>query len=219
MRKTKETDEYVVYDDVLSKEDFQRVSTSTQAENYSIPHINGWLKVWRMSDGLPMGGQNYSYNSRPFNNHMDMMGHIFSEVARMHSNLLPSYNDLSMRSYLYGRDTKLSWHNDAGYSAAAIFYTHKYWASTWGGELLIAKTPKVEGGVPNPCLEHEFEDKFLEYYGYGEYITCKPNRLVFTKGGVWHSINRVDKDAGDHVRCSIVAFYKDNNQCSNQHSY
>ena len=52
-----------------------------------------------------------------------------------------------------------------------------------------------------------FEDKFLEHYGCGHYITCKPNRLVFTKGGVWHSVNRVDKDAGDHVRMTIVAFF------------
>lgn len=218
MKKTIETEEFVVYDEVLSKEDFLRISGAAQAEHYTIPHINNWLKVWRVSDGLPLGGKNYSYKDRPFNNYVDMIGHIFSEVIKLHPKILESYNDLSIRPYLYGRDTKLSWHNDAGYSAAGIFYTHKYWASTWGGELLIAKTPKIEGGVPNPCLDHEFEDKFLEYYGYGQYITCKPNRLVLTKGGVWHSINRVDKDAGDHVRSSIVAFYKNgDNECS-QHS-
>lgn len=212
MRKTRETEDYIIYDEVLSQEDFYKVSTAVQAENFSIPHINNWLKVWRISDGLPMGGPSYSCDKRPFNNYMDLIGHIFIEMAKMHPNILQEYKELTLRPYLYGRETKLSWHNDAGYTGAGIFYTHKYWGSTWGGELMIAKTPKVEGGVPNPCLDHEFEDKFLEYYGYGEYITCKPNRLVLTKKGVWHSINRVDKDAGDHVRSSIVAFYKDENE-------
>lgn len=218
MRKTIETEEFVVYDDVLNKEDFFKISTSAQAEQYTIPHINNWLKVWRVSDGLPLGSKMYHHTARPFNNYIDVMDHIFCEVAKLHPKILESFEEIAIRSYLYGRDTKLSWHNDEGYHGAAIFYTHKYWASTWGGELLIAKTPTVEGGVPNPCLDHEFEDKFLEYYGHGQYITCKPNRLVLTKGGIWHSINRVDKDAGDHVRSSIVAFYKNKEVSCSNHS-
>ena len=207
MIKTLETDECVVYDDVLDKETFQKVYLSVQDENYSIPHIEKWLKVWRMTDGLSMGSTSYSSKNAPFNNYMDLMKHYFSEISKGHPSVVGQHDHLSLRSYLYGRDVKLNWHNDQGYVAAGIFYCHPYWASTWGGELMLAKTPNIEGGIPNPCLDHTFEDKFLEHYGHGQYITCKPNRLVLTKGGVWHSINRVDKDAGDHVRTSVVCFF------------
>jgi hypothetical protein len=160
-----------------------------------------------MSDGLPMGSKNYSVKDAPFNNYMDLMAFYFKEIGKLHSKIVGEYSNMVLRNYLYGRDTKLNWHNDQGYVSAGIFYCHPYWASTWGGELMIAKSPNLDGPIPDPSLDHTFEDKFLEYYGYGQYITCKPNRLVITKGGVWHSINRVDKDAGDHVRTSIVCFY------------
>lgn len=208
MKKVIESEEFVVYDDVFSKVDFEKISLSVQNEDYTIPHINNWLKVWRISDGVAMGSKNYHQKEAPFNNYMDVMNHCFVEFSKAHSNIVGNYNELSFRAYLYGRDTKLNWHNDKGYVAAGIFYTHSYWGSTWGGELMIGRTPTIDGPVPNPCLDHTFEDKFMEYYGHGQYITCKPNRLVLTKGGVWHSINRVDKDAGDHVRSSIVAFFK-----------
>lgn len=211
MRKTLETEDFIIYDDVLEKENFERVFLAVQEEDYSIPHIEKWLKVWRLSDNLTMGGKNYHYNCEAIpganNNYMDLMSCYFKELSKLNPNICGNWNKLALRSYLYGRDSKLSWHNDQGYVSAGIFYCHNYWASTWGGELMVAKTPSIEGPIPNPCLNHSFEDKLLEYYGYGQYITCKPNRLVLTKGGVWHSINRVDKDAGDNVRMSIVAFF------------
>ena len=56
------------------------------------------------------------------------------------------------------------------------------------------------------------EDKFLSAHGFGTYVTCKPNRLVLTRPGVWHSINRVDDDAGDHCRASVVGFFKEGDE-------
>jgi hypothetical protein len=211
MKKTLESDDFVIYDEVLANEDFARINNSAQSEEFSIPHIEKWLKVWRISDGLPMGGKMYRYNATDElkqNSYMDFMAHYFKELAKHNENICGEWDELVLRCYLYGRDTKLSWHNDKGYVSAGLFYCHNYWASTWGGELMIAKTPTLTNdSVPNPCINHTFEDKFLEHYGYGQYITCKPNRLVLTKGGVWHAINRVDKDAGDNVRMTVVAFY------------
>jgi hypothetical protein len=43
--------------------------------------------------------------------------------------------------------------------------------------------------------------------GMGLYTAPSPNRLVFLKGGSWHQINRVDQNAGDHMRCSVVGFF------------
>lgn len=207
MIKLIETEDFVVYDDVMDQDQFEIVWKSVQAEEYALPHMGGWSKVWRATDGSPIGSKNYEPSEEPFGNYMDAMNFYISNVAKMHPSIIPSWDKLMLRSYLYPRGTKLNWHNDMGYKAAAILYVHPEWASTWGGELMIAKTPNSQN-LPSPHLDHREEDKFLEKFGIGTYITCKPNRLVLTKGGVWHSINRVDADAGDHCRASVVGFFK-----------
>lgn len=206
MYKILHTDYCVVYDDVLKGDQFSQLWQYVQSEEYAIPHISNWTKVWRVTDGTPLGGRQYEEIKSPFGNAMDIAHHYIKEIAKVHPEIIKTWQNIHLRSYLYSRDTKLSWHNDQGYLAAAIFYTHPYWASTWGGELMIAKTQELPT-VPPPCLDHSFEDTFISQYGYGQFITAKPNRLVITKGGIWHQINRVDKDAGDHCRSSIVGFF------------
>lgn len=197
-----------VYDNVLDKETFNKCWEAISHEEFSIPHIANWTKVWRLTDGLCQGGKFYDSREGPYNNYMDVFKNCFLQFASVHADMIGEYSHIALRAYLYPRDTKLNWHNDAGYKAAMIFYVHPYWASTWGGELMIAKTPYIDlASVPQPCLDHTFEDEFLAHAGMGQYITAKPNRIVITKAGIWHSINRVDKDAGDHVRSSIVGFF------------
>jgi hypothetical protein len=75
-----------------------------------------------------------------------------------------------------------------------------------GGELLIATTKSEK--QHRSGLEHRWEDEYLLAEGHGLYIACKPNRIVLQKPGTWHAINRVDSDAGDHLRVSIVAFFE-----------
>lgn len=207
MIKTAETDNFVVYDDVMDESQLSVVWKAVQSDEYAIPHISGWSKVWRATDGTPIGSRNYDTSGKPFGNYMDAMDFYISNAAKSNQNIIDSWDLLILRSYIYPRGTKLGWHNDLGYKAAAIFYVHPEWASTWGGELMIANTPS-SGNLPPPHLDHREEDRFLEIYGMGTYITCKPNRLVLTKGGVWHSINRVDPDAGDHCRASVVGFFR-----------
>ncbi len=208
MNKTAETEDFVIYDNVLDEKQFEDVWSAIQKEEFLTPHVNGWSKVWRLTDGSCIGGRNYELSNAPFNNYMDLMQFFIMNTAKMHENLINNWSNLTLRSYLYPRNTKLNWHNDLGYQGAAIFYAHPEWASTWGGELMLARTP--EGvNVPSPHLDHKFEDKFLEVFGCGTYITCKPNRLVLTRPGVWHSINRVDPDAGDHCRTTVVGFFKE----------
>jgi hypothetical protein len=207
MIKLIENDDFVVFDDVLEQQQFEEVWKAVQSEEYLNPHINGWSKVWRMTDGSPLGSRDYDTLNAPFNNYMDLMQFFIVNAAKT-QNFLGEWSKLILRSYLYPRKTKLNWHNDLGYAGAAIFYAHPEWASTWGGELMLAKTP-TGVNLPAPHLDHRQEDKFLETIGLGTYITCKPNRLVITRPGVWHSINRVDEDAGDHVRATVVGFFKE----------
>lgn len=207
MIKLVETEDFVVYDEVMENGQLEAVWNAVQGEDYAIPHMGGWSKVWRATDGSPMGSRDYETSDKPFGNYMDLMKFLITGAAKAHGGIIPSWDKLILRSYLYPRGTKLNWHNDVGYKGAAILYVHPEWASTWGGELMIANTPD-SGNLPPPHLDHREEDKFLSKFGIGTYITCKPNRLVLTKAGVWHSINRVDADAGDHCRAGVVGFFR-----------
>lgn len=207
MIKLIENEDLVVYDDVLEPAQFEAVWGSVQQEEYLTPHVSGWSKVWRLTDGTGVGGRDWDGAGCPYGNYVDLMNMLFSNVAKAHANLIPEWKTITIRSYLYPRGTKLSWHNDLGYLGAVIFYAHPEWGSTWGGELMVARTPPCEN-VPPPHLDHRQEDKFLATYGVGTYVTCKPNRLVLTRPGVWHAINRVDADAGDHCRASVVGFFR-----------
>jgi len=208
MTKTIETEDFVVYDDVLPPDQFAAVWAAVQQEEYLMPHISGWSKVWRLTDGTCIGSRDYDSSSGQMPGYAELMNSMFANVASAHPVIVPGWDRITVRSYLYPRGTKLSWHNDLGYCGAAIFYVHPEWASTWGGELLLARTPPANSVAP-PHLDHREEDRFLSTYGMGTYITCKPNRLVLTRAGVWHSINRVDDDAGDHCRASVVGFFKE----------
>lgn len=197
----------VVYDEVLPQDQFSSLWIAVQQDRYLMPHVADWQKVWRLTDGTCVGSKECDTSREEPQGYISLAYSMFSELARLHPAIVPEWTSIIMRSYLYPRGTKLSWHNDLGYSGAAIFYVHPEWSSTWGGELMVAKTPS-SNSVPPPHLDHREEDRFLEAYGTGIYVTCRPNRLVLTRPGVWHSINRVDADAGDHCRASIVGFFK-----------
>lgn len=199
MLKLTENDQYVIYDDILDEVQFLDLQNYVKNEKYTIPHVSGWEKVWKLTDSFPMGGPPYYKSKMPFNNALDTIAHYILEICKIHKNLIPEFEEATFRSYLYPSGAKLSWHNDHGYKGAVIFYCHKEWKSSWGGELMIAHVPS---DLSYPC-----EEDMVNHFGVGHYISCKPNRLVITKAGVWHSINRVDSNAGENVRSSIIGFF------------
>ena len=188
---TIQTENMVVLDDVLTKEHFKAMWQYTETEQYAIPHVQNWIKVWRLGDNLPMGGPEYvrgPNNNEPFGNAMDLMVAYTMEIAKLYPKYMgEDYDEAVFRSYLYPRNTKLSWHDDSIYKSAMVFYTHRRWNNSWGGELMVEETP--ESGV-------------------GIFVQAKPNRLVLTRAPILHQINRVDADAGENVRSSIVAFFR-----------
>lgn len=174
------------------------------------------LKVWRINDGEIFGGTSYKDKGYPFNNPMDWIHKNVYGLAKDQMKELVGeegvdWEGISYRPYIYPPGSKISWHNDCGYSAACIFYCHKKWQHFWGGELMLATTkdnavPKLTDATDD-LFSRDYMQPILDQYGFGQYITPLPNRMVFTKTGVWHSINRVDPSAGDNNRFSIVAFF------------
>jgi Rps23 Pro-64 3,4-dihydroxylase Tpa1-like proline 4-hydroxylase len=206
---------FAIIDDLLPLDQFERVWRHFQAEQYTVPHQSGWQKVWRLTDSQCMGGNSYSLSKKPFNSYMDGVS-SYLIAALQHTKDIggtqgQEWVDATFRPYIYPRGTKLSWHNDGGnYHAALTYYVHPYWGSTWGGELMVAETPNLDTyehkNKGQPHLDHRWEDEFIAAKGIGQLIFPKPNRLVIMASGVFHAINRVDADAGDNCRCSIVSF-------------
>jgi hypothetical protein len=208
---------FAIFDDVLPPEMFEKVWLHTQMDNYSTPlAVGNWVKVWRIGDSQPLGSAEYHWSKRPFNNYMDVVGHFFMEIAKNVPDIVGEegvWSDMTLRSYIYPRGVKLSWHNDAvSYAGAFTYYIHPKWGSTWGGELMVAEVPPLEHikkkPQVGPHLEHEWEDEYLAERGVGQWISPKPNRCVIMTGGTYHAVNRVDADAGDHARASIVGFLR-----------
>ena len=123
MIRAHETEDFVVYDDVLEPTQFDAVWAAVQQEEYLMPHISGWSKVWRMTDGQCIGGRSYEASKGPFSNYVDLMNFMFTQVAKNHPGLVPGWDSLVIRPYLYPRGTKLSWHNDLGYAGSLIAVT------------------------------------------------------------------------------------------------
>lgn len=162
MKPVAQTSQFHVYDDVLSEKDFRTVWQYVQLESYVPVHQGEWVKVWRISDGVPLAAttgvlyQNPKaiasapvgtdvMRERVYPTHTGLdrlletlVGHL-DPLAGLIGKLGVDFENISARSYLYPEGTGLSWHEDAvGYSGGYVFYAHPEWNVQWGGELLVA---------------------------------------------------------------------------------
>ena len=90
MIKLLETEDFAVYDDVLERPQFEALWLAVQQEEYLMPHVSGWTKVWRLTDGTCIGGKNYEAAGCPHGNYVDLMKVMFTNVATAHPSLVPS---------------------------------------------------------------------------------------------------------------------------------
>jgi hypothetical protein len=223
MRLTAKDSSLAVLDDVLDKERFDLFWNYFNGLDFAYRNATTWQKVWRLNDGQVVASAS-SYRSKgPFNSPLDWIDQTVVGLAQQHFEDIVGkegvdWKDVIYTPYIYPTGTKISWHDDFGYTGACIFYPHQEWSPFWGGELFIAKTPPPEerqqivlannskGSVSNN-ITREYVAPLLNTHGMGVYVAPLPNRMTFTSGSVWHAVNRVDQAAGDKVRCSIVAFF------------
>ena len=208
-----QNEQVVVYDDVLTAEDFATLRRYVADEHYTTPLASGgWVKAWRPTDGQPFCTEAYITTGDPLSNALDLLTGPARETASRHPCVVSQYTEIAFRCYLYPRGTRISWHDDR-YAGALTFYVHPHWGATWGGELMIADAPPVDAFLqnvspPQTWLTPDWENDYLSHKGVGLWITPKPNRLVLTAASAYHYVNRVDGDAGDQVRAAIVGFYR-----------
>lgn len=203
-----------VVDEVLPNEQFMQFWKYFNDVPFAYRSMVGWQKVWRINDGQILAGPPYYDSQGPFDDPMEwirlnvraLASQYFEDIVGKEGE---DWKEILFTPYIYPSGTKISWHNDYGYTGACIFYPHIKWNPHWGGELMIAKTnPEKNNDTKNEDLmTREFVAPILDEYGMGAYVSPIPNRMAFTSGSVWHSISRVDQAAGDNVRCSVVAFF------------
>jgi hypothetical protein len=201
---------------VLSPNDFGNLMAFVSKERFFSPHKDCWESVWKSTDGECMRTKGYFSENFPTKTPLDKVYEIMTEVCLMHPELCGlnprDWNRMTLSSYIYPCGTRLSWHGDGDvYTGALTYYCHPRWSPHWGGELLVAETPR-ESLIPTldydvaPGVDHSRIDAWINAYGLGHMIVPKPNRLVLMKSGTCHMVNRVDSAAGDNLRMSVVGF-------------
>ena len=153
MKLVAETSQFHVYDDVLSEKDLRAVWQYVQLESYVPVHHTEWVKVWRISDGIPLGASTgvlykapaTSTGERVYPTHtgldrlLEALGGQLDQMTGLIGKLGVDFENVSARSFLYPEGTGLSWHEDAvGYTGGYVYYAHPEWNVQWGGELLVA---------------------------------------------------------------------------------
>jgi hypothetical protein len=215
MRLTVKNDSFAVFDNVFDQDFYDSFVKFFCQLDYA-KNLGKHEKVWRLCDGDHYAGEYSLTRKLPFNSPLDALHENVKFLVKEHVSQIvgeegKDWSEISYRPYIYPQGSRISWHNDLGYSGACIFYCHQEWNPSWGGELMVANVPSRELACMNPTPDCELSRKhikpILDYYGFGNYISCLPNRMVFTKGDTWHTINRVDKDAGENLRFSFVAFF------------
>lgn len=218
MRLTAKDSHMAVVDEVFEPDVFKQFWAYFNSLSFAYRSMTGWQKVWRINDGQILASSPFYASKAPFNSPMDWLHQTVSAMATQHLEEVVGkqgvdWHDILLTPYIYPCGTKISWHDDYGYTGACIFYPHTTWNPHWGGELMLAKTPPpeqlkdiVQRGNEE-MMVRDFVAPVLNTYGMGVYVAPLPNRMVFTSGASWHGINRVDQAAGDNVRCSVVAFF------------
>jgi hypothetical protein len=169
------TSQFHVYDDVLTEKTFEAVWKYVQLESYVPVHHDEWAKVWRLSDGVPLGAPSAVLLEKPraaegpvaggparrgqtrfyptgtaLDRLLEAVVEHLDDFAELVGRRGADYENVSARAFLYPQGSALSWHeDDTRYSGGYAFYAHPEWRSQWGGELLIAdestRSKDIEG--------------------------------------------------------------------------
>lgn len=191
-----------IFNGCLNEENFDSVARLFSTEEFSFIHDGKWRKTFKLHDGhclkgrevfsRPVPGSDLFHfpTGTPFDFIFELLERHRSLIETVVGTRGSSWDIDSLRPYIYPPGAGLSWHTDGVYAGAFIFYAHALWRSDWGGELLIANP----GDIVPPI-------------GEGFFVDPRPNRLVVLRGGLRHSLKKVEAAAGENNRLSVTGFF------------
>lgn len=222
MKCVMENDNFIVYDDVLAKEQFKELYDFASDLPYIPSHMNGWAKVWSLNEGAPFVTRTFYSDVAEAHNPLfetedpntiyptgDVIDDLFHTVLCIQEKIMPvvgkkgdDWYRFSAATFVYPPGAGLSWHTDQfDYNGAFVFYLSQEWKPSWGGELLLQSpiTENADDETHNLINQKE--------YDLGYFVAPKPNRLIILKSGTPHKINRVSPSAGENFRFAFSGFF------------
>lgn len=219
-RLTLSTEQIAVYDEFLPQGAFEALLPYVATAGLEIVHRDNWAKVWRLGDGFPLQGTRmstyrtdtslYQPDEKPRYPTGTPIDAFTEAVDRV---IGAGLTRLTVSPAVYRQGCGLSLHRDRfGYSGSYTYFIHHDWNFHWGGHLLILdrRTEDPDGdGNPHDLhfLSDERQNRVATEPGIAVCILPKPNRLVFIAPEAHHMITRVDANAGDRARVSLVGFF------------
>lgn len=218
--------DYIVIDDFMDPTELARLHDFVKRETFFYENAFEWNKVWHPLEGqaLLTGGKSYRETGKPGGRYpTDTPYDAFFRAMERHFDAIASLTGCSedevrfiVSAYLYRAGWSLPWHDDMGesgdYRGAFAFYIHEEWRGNWGGELMVLPEERLYepkpgaidlgfkqgAGFPQPAYVME---------GVGQFIMPLPNRMIFMRRALIHSINRISPLAGENMRFSLAGFF------------
>jgi hypothetical protein len=217
------SDQMMVFDDVLSHENFSALHAHLNSLEYRSVHASAWRKVWRLHDGNPLTTAAGWFLTEqeaqrgnivfPTGTPIDRLVEAIADNAERAQHLIGSspadWKRFSFASWIYPPGSGLSLHQDGHvYTGAYVFFAHRQWRTHWGGQLIVLdpETAAPEGSA-NCFFDDDAEAARVMVPGIGRVIFARPNRLVLLSPTAQHLITRVDGNAGQYARVSIAGFF------------
>ena len=88
MQLVTQTDNFVIYDDVLPEDAFRQVWGYFESENFRMVHAEGWEKVWRLGGNTALRGPVYNYSEKPFGCEMDIVAKYVLQIGQHNRNMI-----------------------------------------------------------------------------------------------------------------------------------
>jgi hypothetical protein len=215
--------DYVVIDRFMEPNALRTLHDHVKRETFFYENAFEWNRVWHPLEGqaLVTGPRSYGNTERPGARYPTETPYdLFFQTMEQHSAMIAELvgcPEAAIRyvvaAYLYRAGWSLPWHDDAGdYRGAFAFYIHDEWKANWGGELMILTEERLfeprEGAIDLGFKQGAgFPQPAFAQHGKGEFVMPSPNRIVFMRRALIHSINRVSPLAGENMRFSLSGFF------------
>jgi hypothetical protein len=232
MKVVKQTDRYVVLDDVLPAEQFALMVEYAARSDYA--RNPRWIKPWDLGDEMPWqtgetvhtrGKALHAQDPRrayPTGTAVDLLLRRILDSRFYREHVADTY--VTARGYLHPPGSGLDWHDDEGrFAGAYTYYVHPRWHASWGGELMIVEDDLPRSSLPEKrhmrdgrvetvtgtwdvLTKDDLSQLLLDGATSTEFVFPKPNRLVLLRRGVWHRVNVVKRNAA-FARAAIAGFF------------
>ena len=206
MRETQRGDRFVVFDDFLSIAGFDAA-----VEIMARTALSERVSAIRPADGSAYRSRGLSFPAG--DNRPDVVTSLAAAVADEPDLFGAGHTDWTKVTFTFWQHpagSRHSWHYDSGPGRRGefILFTHRHWDTSWGGELMVLdRDPHLLGAAgPDSDAFTRVNDVLRSCEVDPVTILPRPNRLVLLRSDTPHTIRRVDRTAGDNLRCTLTGF-------------